>query len=182
MKFLTYTLFLFYLSLSAVQATEIYQWLDAEGVKQFSNNPPPGSCQTHSCVKIKLKTNQKYRRKKQANNARLEVQQLKQEEMEQKRKQQRTSENPSATKDISERTFLPLSTVICINYNSIKEYIQVSQARKYLERERVCTHTIKETEYTIIERKDDFSNIRIYLDNGESDKKWVESRYVFEGD
>jgi len=180
MKYSLYTFFLCFFYLSAIQAGEIYKWLDAEGIKQFSNKPPPISCKTPSCIKLNKKITKKLQQRKEAEINRIEAEQLRKEAISEKKKNKQEKAIRAATKDASERTFLPFSTVLCISYNNIKEYKNVSQARKYLERDQVCSKTIEETEYTIIERKDDFSNIRIYLIDGSSQKKWVESRYVID--
>jgi hypothetical protein len=180
MKFLIITFFLFCLGLNTVQAKEIYKWLDIEGIKQFSNKPPPASCQTSSCIKLNKQISKKLQRKKEAELGRLEAERIQQQESLQKRKQHRETIKLTPATDLSQKTFLPLATVLCVSHNNIKEFKQVRQARKYLERDQVCTKTNEETEYTIIERQDDFSNIRIYLADGSSQKKWVESRYLLD--
>ena len=184
MKFLLYIIFLCFFISGSVSAGEIYKWVDAEGIKQFSNKPPPISCRTPSCIKVNKQITKRLKQRKQAELSRIEAQKFKKEEMEKKRKQQQNAvintTIPTAASNLSGKTFLPFATVLCDSYNNIKEYKQVSQARKYLERDRVCTKTNEETEYTIIEQKEDFSNIRIYLVDGSSQKKWVESRFLLE--
>jgi len=179
MKSLVYTFFLYFLSLNYVQCGEIYKWLDAEGIKQFSNKPPPLSCQTQSCIKLKKNLSKKLQQRKQAEQGRIEAEKYKQQLLQEKRKKEKAELN-KPTVALSNKTFLPFATVLCTSYNNIKEYKNVSQARKYLERDNVCTKTNEETEYTIIEQKDKFSNIRIYLADGSSQKKWVESQFLIE--
>lgn len=174
MKFIIFIFFFYSIAITTVHTGEIYKWLDVEGIKQFSNKPPPLSCRTQSCIKLNKKLSRKLQQRKDAELAHIEAQELQQEA----RDNQKQAATRIPASNMSQKTFLPYSTVLCITYNNIKEYKQVAQARKYLERDQVCTKTIEETEYTIIEQKDNFSNIRIYLVDGSSQKKWVESRLL----
>jgi hypothetical protein len=184
MKLYLFFFLLCLLQLNGVQAGKIYKWLDAEGIKQFSNKPPPISCRTASCLKVNKQISKKFKQRKEVALGRIEAEKFKKQEMKKKRKeQQKIQQNIPASlakNNLSQKTFLPFSTVLCVSYNNIKEYNQVSQARKYLERDNVCAKTNEEIEYTIIEQQDEFSNIRIYLMDGSSQKKWVESRFLLE--
>ncbi len=185
MKILLPLFLSFYLvNIQPIYAGKIYKWLDVEGIKQFSHNPPPKTCKTTSCIKLNKKITKQLRRKKQVEQGRIEADRTRQEELELERKRQKLRQQQEIIKLVppseSERqkTFLDVHTIICISFNNMREYKNVKQARKYLERDKHCIKTSDEMEYTMIEKQELFSNIRIYLKDESSLEKWVETQYL----
>ncbi|MFK5985625.1 MAG: hypothetical protein QM479_09380 [Pseudomonadota bacterium] len=180
MKLIIFILFFLNIVFATASAGEIYQWLDIEGIKQFSNKPPPVGCKTPSCIKLQKKIRRDHQRIKALEKARIEASILEQEESDKQlaaEQRELIKLSPSPTQQ-SSKTFLAVSTVLCASFNNIREYKNVEQARKYLEREQDCSRTIEEIEYTIIEKQDKFSSIRIYLSRGRSHQKWVETSHL----
>jgi hypothetical protein len=181
---LLFIIFFYGVFFHSSQAGEIYKWLDIEGIKQFSNKPPPVSCKTPSCIKLRKKVSRNLQRKKDVEIAQHEAEaykkKLQEKEAAENKRTQQLKVIKLSPEEPPEAVFLDRSTILCVSFNNIREYKQVRQARKYLESDQHCIKTSEETEYTIIDKQDEFSAIRIYLKDGSSEEKWVETNYLVE--
>ncbi|MBF0265702.1 MAG: hypothetical protein HQL46_10555 [Gammaproteobacteria bacterium] len=138
----------------------LYQWKDDEGVSQFSSIPPPISCLTDSCKNIHKKLKVKIENK------------IKIESALTARKEQLAKE-----KELKGTTLVK-GTGICRDVPSLDEYANVEDARKFLIEEQKCQLVEENTKYSFISRRKNFAKIRLYLSDGKSDIKWIESKYI----
>lgn len=146
------------------QASKIYQWTDAEGVRQFTKIPPPLSCKTDSCRKIHRDFTNYVNRNKPI--------------IEQQMKDKKEQEHREKLK----KTTIFKGEIFCNRLSYIKEYYRVDDAKKFLIKDRKCFHLVRDTKYSFIEKSKDYAKIRLYLKGDKSITRWIKKDLIVEPD
>ena len=145
---------------SYILATSYHEWKDNEGVKQFSNLPPPISCISDSCLKIHQKTKDDIEYKKRQAQQQLEYE------------QRIAKENKIKQKSLVK------GVAYCNDNSSAEEYANVEEARRFLIQENKCQLVEESIKYSFIRRRQKLSKIRLYLLDGKSAITWVETKNI----